>query len=109
MLILSKIHHFRFFNFFSPNQVISILKTTQSTKFDTGFRLVHKLSLLNKLFFFLFFWFGSHPMQKIDQNFWVLGNWRTIVRGQRLSAANFRNCPVVRGIHGQFLKKKLNF
>ena len=56
MLILSKIHHFRIFQFYFTHMTVSnFLKQHKLTKFDMSFRMVYKLShLAEKKFWSIF-------------------------------------------------------
>ena len=81
MLILSKILKFRIFLFFFPQMTIqNFLNQHKSTKFDTGFRMVHKLSYLEEKKFLSIFSIRGDPYQKKVKNFFFLwyGNLYTI-------------------------------
>jgi hypothetical protein len=79
MLILSKKRKFRIFQLFFTHMTLNdFLHQHKSTKFDTGFRMVHKLSYLEEKKFLSIFSIRGDPYQKKVKNFFFLVEWKFI-------------------------------
>ena len=78
MLILSKKRKFRIFQLFFTHMTLNdFLHQHKSTKFDTGFRMVHKLSYLEEKKFLSIFSIRGDPYQKKIKTFFFYCNDRS--------------------------------